>query len=134
MEPVTIIAAFGAIAAWLNLAVQQGSRSDEKRGAAIEALYRAAVATRSYVARVQPPRGHGKAPPDHQAEAELAQLWMTASIKLGEIDWDLAHKCEVKSGYWSEPQQWTPAQIQAAEIGLDTIIKHASALRTSSAS
>ena len=129
MEPAIVIAAFGAIAAWLELSLRERTGDREQRDAAVEAIYKAAVATRAYVAQVEPPRGRGHAPPDPDEEEELAQLWMTAGVQLGAIDLELADKCAVKSGYWIEPEPWTETEISTAATALDTIIDRASVLR-----
>jgi hypothetical protein len=136
-DPVTVtIAALAAIAAWLKYlhdvgedAHQREEAERDKIRAAIEAIYTAASKTRAYVNQVTPPVGHGKAARDMNYEGELSNLWMQAGIRLSDIDFQLAQRCEVKSGYWSDPKGWSEAAIKFAGIELDEVFDRASKLR-----
>ena len=129
VEPGTLIAAFGALVAWLTYIRDGNEKTRAEERAAIEAIYMAASSTRSYVNRAQPPAGRGKLPRDPEREGELSNLWMRAGLALSKIDYQLAQRCEVKSGYWSDPEGWSPAQIKFAGIELDAVLAMADHLR-----
>jgi hypothetical protein len=129
MDPGTLIAALAALVGWLTYIrdASEKKRAEEQR--AIQAIYTAAASTRSYINDVQPPIGRGADPRDQNREAELSNLWMNAGLALQRIDYELAQKCEVKSGYWSNPDGWSPAQVRLADIELDKVFALADELR-----
>lgn len=129
MDPATVIAGFGAILAWLALQRQVHNRTRDQEKAAIEAIYRAANATRQYINRVGEPYGSGKEPRDRDKEDELSRLWMEANNAMLDVSIGLADRCMIKSGYWNEPENWTVEEVRAADISLDSILEAAGNLR-----
>lgn len=58
----------------------------------------------------------------HSSDPDLVNKWRQASIALeaaGETK--LARLCEMKGLYWLNPAQWTPEQVHAAGIQLQTM-------------
>lgn len=129
MDPGTLIAALGALVAWLAYIRDASDKKRAKEQRAIEAIYTAAASTRAYINDVQPPVGRGTDPRDPRREAELSNLWMSAGLALQRVDNQLAQRCEVKSGYWSDPDDWSPAQVRFADIELDKVFTLADELR-----
>ena len=129
MDPATIIAAFGALIAWLSLMQSQQLAEDKELRDAINAICEAAEKTRAYVAVAKKPVGHGDQPRDHNQEMELSNLWMRAGNLLVAINWQLGQRCEVKSGYWENPEKWAAAEIKMANIQLEDIYDKACELR-----
>ena len=125
MEP-TVIA---ALAAWVQIKLAERHRLEDREKTAVDAVCNAANETRLYVRRVKPPRGIGDEEPNRDREDQLSRLWMAAHNALFQVDVDLADRCCLKSGYWSDPDEWSPAQIEAARINLDKICDDASAFR-----
>ena len=133
MDPASTITAFGAIAAWLALVqanrLAKGQKRRKEEQAAIDAICRAAEETRMYVAVTEPLAGHGDQPRDLGREAKLSNLWMRAGNLLGDIDMQLARRCEFKSGYWHDPDGWSDGEVEKVNIQLQDIYEKACELR-----
>jgi len=124
MDPVTVIAALGAIAAWLALLQEEERELQKKEQAAVRAVFTAVNETRLYL-RTLGEAGHEAPHRNLDREDQLSRLWMDAYLALFEISRDLALKCEIKSGYWREPERWSDAQVRAAGIKLESIYEEA---------
>ena len=127
MDPGTVIAALGAIGAWLALLRQEQHELQRNEAAAVRALYNAVNETRLYVRRLGE-AGYRSPNRDFEREDHLSRLWMEAYFALRKISPNLAHKCMVKSGYWQEPERWSEAQVRVAGIKLDSICEEARSL------
>lgn len=55
---------------------------------------------------------------DIEKEEQLSRLWLDASIETREFNKELAMRCFQKSGYWSNPEQWTDEDVANANISL----------------
>ena len=112
MEPAIVISALSLISTWIILFnTKRGNLSDKERNA-VSALNEAVNQTRIYLKNKE----ESGLNPSH-----LSSLWNTAYRVLSEIDQDVARRCRIKSGYWSEPDRWTSDQIQMADITLKSM-------------
>lgn len=91
---------------------------DEKLDQALFALYTALVETKAYVSELNNGKRRNK-----KKEWALARLWHDASVPIRYIDKDLANRCFIKGGYWTEPELWTEAKIKKNGIALDRVFE-----------
>jgi len=64
---------------------------------------------------------------DHGREADLSVLWTDLSIDLKYLGLtNLAHRCNIKGRYWSNPKQFNEEFLQQANIKLEDIERDAS--------
>lgn len=88
----------------------------DKRDEALKAINEAVQETRKHIRKVD----EGE-PENIDKEMELSSLWSKAAIPARYFSKQLAEKCYIKSGYWSEPDTWNYAQIKGEGITLDHI-------------
>jgi hypothetical protein len=55
-------------------------------------------------------------------EAALSRLWMKASVKLRDVNHELAEICMLKGAYWASPDTWTDADVFRARIEIHQVI------------
>lgn len=59
--------------------------------------------------------------PDRNREAQLVRYWSAAAIPLRYFDVDLAERCDRKSEYWLNPENYNAEEIDAMGIRLDDV-------------
>jgi hypothetical protein len=52
---------------------------------------------------------------------EISSIWSKAAINARYFSKDLAKKCYIKSGYWSDPDSWNYDQARGHDITLNHI-------------
>ena len=82
----------------------------EGRTEAIEALLDALTATEEHLDRCR----SGEVPLGENRS--LTRLWQRAANRLRDVDPSLARRCRFKGHYWTNPEQWTGRQVDAADI------------------
>ncbi len=123
MDASIVITALQAINVWFKILERKRQLRNEEREA-VKAIHMAVNQTRAYIHSLgetgcQSPRR------DLTKEAAISALWSDAYKALADVDQDLANRCLIKSGYWSEPDVWTQEQVNAANISLSSISKEA---------
>lgn len=103
------------VRAWWEFLRNRVRAKDADLEAGLRALLEAALATKECLGE------HRSGAPGIQAQRELRQLWNEASLRLRTSAPDLAARCQMKAGYWTEPERWTPAQVDYSRIGIDRI-------------
>lgn len=68
-------------------------------------------------------------PRNDEKEVQLSRYWSAASIPLRHIDFDFAERCEHKSLYWLNPDDWSDRKIGRYKIRLSSVAKKVRALR-----
>jgi hypothetical protein len=68
-------------------------------------------------------------PKDQHAEEQLARYWSAASVPLRHVDPSFADRCEHKSRYWVDREQWSDDMDKKYDIRLGTIAKRIRRLR-----
>ncbi len=81
----------------------------------------ASLRTMHYLAEI---RDRGR-PEDRDVELQLSQKWSHASVLLRKIHPDLAGRCQLKAAYWTNPAEWTPAQVEHSRIGIERVYNEA---------
>ncbi len=108
--------------AWWEFLRERVRAKDADVEAGLRALLEAALVTKEHLAQ------HRSGAPGIQAQRNLRQLWNEASVKLRKSAPDLAARCQMKADYWTDPERWTPAQVDYSRIGIDRIYSDAQAL------
>jgi hypothetical protein len=57
----------------------------------------------------------------HEQEHVIAESWNEVSIRLRNINTNLANRLSLKSRFWREGFAWTDEQIAGARIGLEDV-------------
>jgi hypothetical protein len=68
-------------------------------------------------------------PRNDEKEVRLSRYWSAASIPLRHIDPDFAERCEHKSLYWLNPDDWSDTKVGQYKIRLISVAKSVRALR-----
>ncbi|KAA1153905.1 hypothetical protein EU510_08945 [Pseudoalteromonas sp. FUC4] len=113
MTGLEIIAAIGAISAYIAVLQNEGHKNDEKEKNALLALNKAVLRTEGYLSR--------KAMNESSSDAkhELTELWNEASIECANAGFEKMQKlCQIKGVYWLNPSKWTDQDIKASGIQL----------------
>ncbi len=87
-------------------------RRSDKEQEALERLHEAVHQTTRYIKSGEN---------DSDREMELSSLWGQAAIAARNISKELARKCYIKRGYWTDPDEWTYEKIRETGISLDQI-------------
>ena len=59
-----------------------------------------------------------------EREHQLSKYWSAAAIPMRHLDKELAEKCDYKSEYWINPNNWSDNTIEAVGISLDKVRGH----------
>ncbi len=99
----------GLKAAWDRIAK---NRSEEmaRFDRAFAALYKAVIETRIILGKQK------RQPITSEDKEKLSRLWGDAGMYVSEFDHELAMRCDIKSGFWADPEHWTNEQIDDANI------------------
>ena len=123
-----IMPALSALKGWFAT----GRRPDAGYQEALEALYTALNETRIYIGLLDRSKfgldqGEDLTAPRRsiETEARLSQLWTHASLKLRQVDRDLAERCFDKGDYWAHPDEWTEDDVKRARIQIDSVFRAA---------
>lgn len=87
-----------------------------KKDEALKAINKAVQKTRKYIRKTE-----SGDPEDVEKEMELSTLWSEAAIHARYFSKQLAQKCYIKGGYWSDPDTWNFDQIRGKGITLEHI-------------
>jgi len=104
----------------VGLWITRRERSEERDDAAVRSVLAALNATKLYLAR----RERGE-PIDREAEAELVELWTSASVHIRRTDFDLAQSLQQKADYWTNPGYWSDEERVINGRQVDTIVDKA---------
>jgi hypothetical protein len=99
----------------------------EEYTAAIRTVWRAVDITRMFLTGNR--RGNYSVTPSN---AQLVDLWSEAALAIAVVDEELAERLRMKAEYWSDPSDWTEAEIERARIGIDLVATEARRLLRSS--
>lgn len=120
----TLLSIASSAQKWLGTLTASRVRRDQALEQALKAILDASLRTMHYLAEL---RDHGR-PQDREIELELSQRWSDASVYLRKIHPDLAGRCQMKAAYWTNPADWTPAQVEHSRIGIERVYNEARAL------
>jgi hypothetical protein len=108
-----------AIGTWLlNQREKQLKRDDD----AVKTVLLALNETESYIAEWNA----GKR--DRSRERRLVTFWTDAAVAIRRKDADLAQRLEMKASYWTNPDNWTAADVERAGIQIKVVADDARAL------
>lgn len=107
----------------VGLWVTRKERKEEKDDDAIRSVLSAVNKTKLYLAS----RDRGE-PIDRDAEANLVELWQSASVHVRKTDPDLAYRLQEKAEYWANPENWSVDEIISNGIQIDKIADEAKKL------
>ena len=107
----------------VGLWLTRSERKQDRDDAAIRSVLTAVNTTKCYLAS----RDRGEAV-DRGTEAELVELWTSASVHIRRTDTDLAYRLQEKAEYWANPENWSPEEIVSNGIQIDSIAVEAKRL------
>lgn len=113
----------GDLLGGVGLWVAREERKEEHDDAALQSLLSALNTTKTYIAR----RERGE-PIDRDKEEKLVDLWTAAAVQIHRSDPDLATRLQDKALYWTNPDHWSPEEVHANRIQIDSISKEANRL------
>jgi len=116
VEPLIGLAIFDRLLAVLGWIREDTRIANERKDAALAAVYQALVATRLYLTSR---KGDGKR--NISREHDIAELWHEASIPLRHINQEFAMIAFEKGGYWTDPDIWTDEEIEAKGIKIEQV-------------
>lgn len=86
------------------------------RDNALRAISHALNETYLYYAGLE----HGKKR-NRETEAQISRYWSAAAIPMRHLDRELSQICEYKSQFWVSPEHWRRRDINAVNIGLESV-------------
>jgi hypothetical protein len=108
-----------AIGTWLmNLREKKLKRDDD----AVKTVLLALNETEAYIAESKETKR------DRARERRLVTFWTDAAVAIRRNDPDLAGRLEAKAQYWTDPENWTPADVKRAGIQIKVVAADAKAL------
>lgn len=102
----------------VGLWITRKERKQERDDAAVKSVLTAVNTTKFYLASQE--RGE---PANRESEAELVDLWTTASVHIRRTDPDLSMRLQEKAEYWANPEHWTKEEITSNGILIDDIAR-----------
>lgn len=102
----------------VGLWITRKERKEDRDDAAVRSVLTAVNTTKRYLASRQ--RGE---PVDHDIEAELVELWTSASVHIRRTDPELSMRLQEKAEYWTDPENWTGEEVASNRIQIDEIAK-----------
>jgi hypothetical protein len=63
-------------------------------------------------------------PRNDERERQLSKYWSAAAIPMRHLDKELAEKCDLKSEYWINPDNWSDIKIEEVGISLGKVRGH----------
>ena len=100
----------------VGLWITRRERKQDRDDAAVRSVLTAVNATKRYLAG----RDRGEAI-NRATEAELVELWTTASVHIRRTDTNLAVRLLLKADYWTNPENWSAEDIDGNRIQIDEI-------------
>lgn len=93
--------------------------SDDRKSQSLRAVSKVVTLVRVTTAYS---RGLKAGKQDFNTEAYLAGQWSELAFELTQLKLDaLAKKCDLKSRYWANPEQFLPEFLADADISFDTV-------------
>jgi hypothetical protein len=128
IDPITAASTAKAVAIhatkWLHNLWRAGEERQKQSLRAIDKVIPALRLAAAYS------RGLQKGIINPTTEGEIAAKWSELANELEELGLrDLAKKCDVKSRYWADPDQFAPGFLEQADIGLEAVEKLARELK-----
>ena len=130
MEISLVIPFVKLIGEWFSKYKADKKNNTEEYRNALVSFYTALNETKLYISKINKQRlsdSHkiNEEEENRLCEEKLSRLWLDASIKLREINRDLADRCFLKSDYWTEPNRWSDADVKKAKIDITKVFKEA---------
>lgn len=113
MEVTTALTIFDKILNVIGLVKAGELQRNKEIDSALSAIHKALIETQSYLRR--------KNSRNTDKEYQLSELWYQASIPLRHVDKELANICNLKGGYWSNPDAWNELRAGKYEIALNNV-------------
>jgi hypothetical protein len=113
MEATTVLTIFDKILNIIGLVKEGKLQQNDKIDSALKLTHKALVQTQLYLHR------NGKR--DTDKEFQLAELWYQASIPLRHVDKDLANICNLKGGFWTNPDAWENLEVGEYNIAISNV-------------
>jgi hypothetical protein len=106
------------IGKWLDRQGRRQQRSD----AAVKAILLALNETQAYIADWRAEQR------SRERELFLVRLWTDAAVAIRSKDRAFAEQLQMKAEYWTDPMQWTDADVRRAGIRIKSVAGRARAL------
>lgn len=113
MEAATVLTIFDKILNIIGLVKSGKLRRDDKIDSALKQIHEALVQTQLYLRK--------NSMRDADKEFQLSKLWYQASIPLRHVDKGLANICNLKGGYWSNPDAWDDLETGEYDIAISNV-------------
>ena len=110
--------AIDQIGGWLD----RLSRRRERADAAVKAVLLAVNETKAYIA------DWTSGTRSRKRELLLVRLWTDAAVAIRRKDRNFAHQLQMKAEYWTDPERWTPVDVERAGIRIDAVAGRARSL------
>lgn len=117
MEISLVLSVFKELREWILGLDKNKIEHNKQDENSLKAVYMALAETKIYhAARKEGPR-------DMAREHQIAKLWYDASIATRSISKDLAVRCFLKAGYWTDPNNWEGNDGEQLSISIDEMTK-----------